>query len=70
MINFFSSNYLLNNADKAALLYNPNGAGIATKIEDISGENLKSKESEKLFGIHVSSDFTWNTHIEKLKRQL
>ena len=44
VINFFSANYLVNNADKAALLYNSNRVGLATKIEDIRGENLKSKE--------------------------
>ena len=46
MINFFCENYLVNNANKAALLYNSNGVGIAIEIEDIGGENLKSKESE------------------------
>ena len=70
VIDFFNANHLVNNADKAALLYNSNGVGIATEIEDIGGETLKSKESEKLLGIHISSDFTWNTHIEKLKGQL
>ena len=55
VIDFFSANHLVNNADKAALLYNSNGVGITTEIEDIGGENLKSKESEKLLVFHQIS---------------
>ena len=35
-------------------------------INDIGGENVKSKESEKLLGVQVSANLDWNTHVNKL----
>ena len=32
----------------------------------IAGENIKSTNSEKLLGLHVSASFSWKTHVEKL----
>ena len=70
MINFFNSNGLVNNADKAAVLYNSKGKSDVITIENIGGENLTSTYSEKLLGIHINSDFVWSTHIDKLSIEL
>ena len=53
----------MNNANKAALLYNNRGKP-ETICMEIAGEKLKSKESEKLLGIKVSSDMSWKCHID------
>ena len=67
---FFENNNLVNNADKAAILYNSNGKGKDIKIEDIGGAKLKSSNSEKLLGLHVDSNFGWNTHIGEISNEL
>ena len=66
VISFFGCNNLVNNADKAALMYNSQGIGKEITINNIGGEILSSSSSEKLLGLHLSSDFRWNTHIEKI----
>ena len=70
IVEFFESNNLVNNADKAAILYNSKGKGEQITIENIGGEKLKSTNSEKLLGLHVNSNFGWNTHIEKISIEL
>ena len=47
VINFFNSNGLVNNADKAAVLYNSKGKSEVITIENVGGENLVSTYSEK-----------------------
>ena len=69
VINYFSVNDLVNNSDKAALLYNTKGKGESITLK-ISGEEIKSKETEKLLGLNISSDFTWKKHCEKIAVQL
>ena len=65
VVNHFGANNLVNNADKAALLYNNRGkAGNITM--EIAGEQITSVESEKLLGLHFSSSMDWKTHIQKL----
>ena len=66
IINFFSANDLVNNADKAALLYNSKGKGEEITVENVGGVRLKSKKSDKLLGLHINSNFEWNTHVDKL----
>ena len=66
---YFSSNDLCNNTDKAALLDNSEGKG-QTKSLKIWVEKLVFKKSEKLLGLNIASDFNWKTHCEKLASQL
>ena len=55
IIAFFNNVQLKNNPDKAALLYNSKGK--EKKVEmNVGGEILKTKESEKLLGLHINSD--------------
>ena len=61
----FSANNLVNNANKAALLYNNKGKAETITME-IAGEVLKSKTSEKLLGIRVASDLGFKSHIDNL----
>ena len=35
-------------------------------MANIGGDEVESKESEKLLGLLVSSKFTWKLHIDKL----
>ena len=70
VIDFFHSNNLVNNPDKAAILYNSKGTGSEIIVENIGKENLKSSYSEKLLGLHINSDFGWNTHVEKISIEL
>ena len=70
VIQFFGSNNLVNNADKAAALYNSNGKGGLITIENVGNETLKSTSSEKLLGLHINSDFTWNSHVDKISMEL
>ena len=63
VVDHFSANNLVNNANKAALLYNNKGKAETICIP-IAGENLKSKESEKLLGVQVASDLSWKYHID------
>ena len=61
----FSANNLVNNADKAALLFNNKGKAETITME-IAGEELKSQEHEKLLGIRVASDMSFKNHIENV----
>ena len=70
VIGFFNSNGLVNNADKAAVLYNSKGKGEVITIENVGGENLASTYSEKLLGLHINADFLWKTHIDELSIEL
>ena len=70
VVEYFASNDLVNNAEKTAALYNENGKGECMKIENIGGENIQSPFSEKLLGLHLSSDFGWSAHIEKISIDL
>ena len=69
IIDFFSTNDLVNNADKAAILYNSSGKGDTITL-NIGGEEIASKTSDKLLGLNIASDFTWKIHCEKLAAQL
>ena len=69
IISFFSSNNLVNNANKAAVLYNSKGKGENISVH-IGGEILNSSCSEKLLGVHINSEFGWKTHVEKLSIDL
>ena len=69
VIEFFENNNFVNNADKAAVLYNSGGQGKSITIEGIGGETIASIEpekSEKLLGLHINSNFNWNSHIKEL----
>ena len=59
----------MNNADKACVIYNAKGKGDQMTLENIGGEKLTSldeNQSEKLLGLHVSRDFNWKMHVDKL----
>jgi hypothetical protein len=66
---FFSSVNLVNNADKAALIYNSGRKATDITI-NIGGEKLTSKTCERLLGMTINSDLDWKDHIEKLCRTL
>ena len=70
VINFFRSNGLVNNADKAAVLYNGKGKCEVITVENVGGEDLLSTYSEKLLGLHINAEFVWSTHIDKLSIEL
>jgi len=70
VIKFFSGVNLVNNADKAAVLVNSGRKGQEMIVQDIGGETLEAKKSEKLLGLHISSDLDWKVHIDKLCRVL
>ena len=70
VIDFFKSNGLVNNADKAAVLYNGKGKSEIITVENVGGENLVSTYSEKLLGLHINADFGWSTHIDQLSIEL
>ena len=66
VIDFFENNNLVNNSEKAAILYNSGGKGDSITVKGIGGESISSTESEKLLGLHINSSFEWSTHIEKM----
>ena len=70
VISFFASNSMVNNSDKAALLYNSDGKGSTITLENIGGYSLTSKSSEKLLGLNINSEFEWDTHVEKIGMEL
>ena len=69
VISFFESVKLCNNPDKACLIWNSKGKHKETEME-IGGEKLRSKTSEKLLGVHISSTLKWDTHVDKLCQTL
>ena len=70
VVSFFSGVNLVNNPDKAALLYNSKKKGEHIIIQGVGGETLSSKDSEKLLGMHISSSLDWGVHIDELCRTL
>ena len=70
IMTFFGCNHFVNNANKAALMYNSKGKGQEITLQDIGGEQLKSTNKEKLLGLHINSDFTWSTHIDEISKEL
>ena len=69
VINFFGGVNLVNNPDKACIIYNSNGKGETMEM-NIGGEALVSKEKEKLLGLYISSDLDWKAHVEELCTKL
>ena len=69
-IDYFGANNLVNNPDKAAILYNSGGIGSEIVFESVGGENIKSSNSEKLLGLHINSDFKWHDHVNKISIEL
>ena len=65
IIRFFEGVKLCNNADKAAIIYNSKGKHQDVEME-IGGETLKSKQSEKLLGVQISSSLDWSKHVDDL----
>ena len=65
IIRFFQGVKLCNNADKAALIYNSKGKHKEIEM-NVGGEILKSKETEKLLGLNISSSLDWQKHVDKL----
>ena len=65
IIRFFEGVRLCNNADKAALIYNSNGKHKDIEME-VGGEVLRSKETEKLLGLNISSSLDWEKHVHLL----
>ena len=57
VIDFFENNNLVNNSDKAAILYNTGGKGDSITVKGIGGESISSTELEKLLGLHINSSF-------------
>ena len=51
IIDSFSSDNFVNNANKAALIYNSKGKGSEISV-DIGGETLSSTYTEKLLALH------------------
>ena len=66
MVSSYSCNNLVNNSEKAAMLYTTKGGGGKITIHGIGGEKLESIRSEKLLGLHINSDFEWSNHVEKI----
>ena len=74
----FSANNLVNNPDKAALLYNNKGkAGNITM--QIAGENITSVDqnapkvadrSERLLGLQVAPGMEWGLHVDHVIKKL
>ena len=69
IIDYFSSNDLVNNPDKACLVYNSRGKGEKITISDIGGEELESldpKKSERLLGLQLSPHLNWDEHVSEI----
>ena len=70
VINFFGSNNLVNNPEKAAVLYNSKGIKGNILIENIGSEQKISTDYEQLLRLHLNSNFGWNTHVDKISIEL
>ena len=70
IIEYFGANNLVNNPEKAAIIYNSNGKGSEIMFENIGEENIKSSNSEKLLGLHINSEFNWSNHIDNISIEL
>ena len=60
----------MNNSNKAAVIYNSKGNGGHITLENIGGEKISSKNSEKLLGLHLNSGFNWKTHVDQISIDL
>ena len=69
VVGHFSSNNLVNNAEKASLFFN-NGKKADNITMEIAEEKIKAVSSEKLLGLQVSASMDWKTHIDKLLKKL
>ena len=69
IIDFFAANNFVNNANKAALIYNSKGKASEISV-DIGGEMLCSTYTEKLLGLHINADLKWNSHIDEISSVL
>jgi hypothetical protein len=52
VIHFFRNNGLVNNADKAAVLYNVKGKSEVITVENVGGENLVST-TQKNYWVYI-----------------
>ena len=66
VIRFFQGNNLVNNPDKLALIYNSKGKASTITFEDIGGQEVTSKKSDKLLGVQISANLDWTTHTDLL----
>ena len=78
VVSHFSANNLVNNPDKAALLYNKKGKA-SNIVMEIAGEEISSVDqnatkisdrSEKLLGLQVAPSLDWGLHIEHVTKKL
>ena len=65
VLDFFRGNNLVNNPDKASIIYNSKGKPGKLEV-DVGGQKLSSKDSDKLLGLEVSAALNWKAHVEKL----
>ena len=49
---------------------NSKGKKKNTSIDNIGGEKLSSTNEEKLLGLQINSDSTWNVHVERVAIEL
>ena len=61
---------MVNNTEKAAVLFNSRGRGESITVDNTGGEKIQSIHTEKLLGIHINSNFYWLTHIDKISIEL
>ena len=62
VIEFFGGVSLVNNPDKACLIFNSQGKHKDITME-VGGFELISKKSDKLLGMQVSSNLNWTTQL-------
>ena len=68
---FFRSVNLVNNPEKAALIYNSRRKGaLDITMNNIGGETLTAKRTDKLLGLEISAELTWDEHVDKLCKTL
>ena len=74
IIKFFQGNNLVNNPDKLALIHNSKGKTSTITFDNIGGQEVTSKTSDKLLGVSISSSLDWTHHVDtlcgKLKQRL
>ena len=61
---------MVNNIEKATVLFNSRGRGESITVNNIEGEKIQLTHTEKLLGIHINSNFDWSTHIDKISIEL
>ena len=68
---FFKTINLVNNPEKAALVYNSGRKGVIDfTMNNIGGEKLASKKNEKLLGVIIDAELTWEEHVNRLCKTL